>query len=414
MLRDARIALDAGDTQAGLRQLRRTAEAFPGEIVPILELWNFHQTVGLPDTEAAELRSLLTRRLADAESPLPPGVLKYLVENPDSSDDELELVLRSAVARSSVAPQDAELIESMGLLQLRLGRKDDARRSFGRLLELQPTDEARWRCIELDMQLERWEQAASLLAVFIEREPSPPWARINYVRALGKLGRYEELAGQLDQLDADRQILMEAIGEILLEAAWEFRDRGRDAEAEQLFRKLVETKPYSEEAQAALLYLYSSEEERHEREMQLRQVWKEESDPVKVLDRGASLLAAGDAAAALGFLERAAAELPDSEIAWYNLGLAAFRLERFDLAVEALGRAERINPARAEAWFNRGAALQKLDRCVEAVPELRRALELQPELSQAYFYLYVCHRALGDREASDDAYRRYSAGQDKR
>ena len=400
MLRSARIELDAGRLAPGLTALREAAEAFPQELAPVLELWNYHRRVGLPDDEASKLRALLTRRLADPDRELPPGMLKYLVENREAGEEELRLVLSATSARLAATPDDFELLQSVALLQDRLGMTDAARESSRRLLALEPSDELRWRCIDMEIEAERWEPAAELLEQLVNREEPSPWSRVLYITVMGKLGRHEELMRQLELLGATSPLSVMALKELLLEAAWDLRDADEHAEAERMFRLILEENPAHNEARTAILYFYATAEERQRHEQALAQRWSEEDNPVALMNEGADLLASGNATAAIELLERAVAALPDDEIAWFNLGVAAMRLERWERAAEALGQATRLNPRRAEAFYNRGAALRRIKRCQEAVADLERALELQPELNNAHFYLYKCYLALGDEETA--------------
>jgi len=406
MLRDARMALEQEKRAEGLELLRRAAETFPHELIPILELWRFHRLFGLPEEEVRSLRDLLIRRLAEPDSALPPGVLKFLVDG--AGEEELPLILQGVSARLEVSPENPELIDAVARLQYRLEMPEAARASLGRLLSVRATDDVRWRCVDLDIALERWEDAAGLLEEMMKGDDPTPWTRITYTDIMGKLGRYDKVMEQIEFLDSEGQILREMINDILLEAGWNLRDAGKDHEAEEVFRRVLSSDPRHPEAQAAILYLYSSEEERVGHAAALKATWEEEEDPYRLLEEAGNLLAAGNAQEAVDLLERVVAEIPDSEIAWFNLGLAAFKLERWEIAEQALSTTTRINPERAEAFFNRGGALQKLGRCHEAIDDLKQALTLQPEMAQAYYYLYECHRMLGNKEEAKEALRRYN------
>src|SRR5690606_32025910 len=102
---------------------------------------------------------------------------------------------------------------------------------------------------------------------------------------------------------------------------------------------------------------------------------------------------------AIGLLERAAPALGGgvyAEPSWYNLGLAAYKLERWRQAADAFGRAAELNGDRAETHFQRGVALHRAGDCAAAIP----ALELAPGKHQARYYLGRCHEALGNAEAA--------------
>jgi tetratricopeptide (TPR) repeat protein len=141
----------------------------------------------------------------------------------------------------------------------------------------------------------------------------------------------------------------------------------------------------------------------------VRQRREQESDPSALAQEGASLLAAGDAAGAAELLRRAATALPDSELVWFNLGLAAARLEEWSTAETAFARASEINPDRADSSLQRGIALQKLGKCEEAVAACRRALERDAGLTSAHYYLSICYSELGDAAAAAEHLRLYDA-----
>ncbi len=408
-LRSARIALEKGQVDAGLSQLKATVEAFPDELVPLVELWKYHRRHARRGDDADDVRAILTRRLADPESEIPPGVLQYLVEDRDAGPDELELVLVAAAARLAREPEAIPLLKAVADLQLRLEKKVEARTTLGRLFKIAPTDGLRWACIRLDLDLERWADVASQLEPLLDRSTPVPWARLLYTEALSKLGRHDELAAQWLLLAEEGALPAEMLRVLLFDAAWDARDLGNDGKAEEMFRQILDSDPSHQGARSAVLHLYSTVEEQQAHRKALESAWNSEEDPDALLAAGGKLLAAGDAVSARPLLERAAAALPSSEIAWYNLGLAAFQQEDWARAESALERATEINPARAESLFNRGAALQKLDRCTEAIAVINKLLTAQPEMTQAYYYLYVCHAALGQSEQAQDALKRYNA-----
>ena len=101
--------------------------------------------------------------------------------------------------------------------------------------------------------------------------------------------------------------------------------------------------------------------------------------------------------------------MPDDEIAWFNLGLCAVRLEKWEAAATALGHAIRINPDRAELHLNRGIALQQLGDYPDAIASLNRALELDSSLEQSHYYLYLCYTALNDLPSANEHRKLYDA-----
>lgn len=400
-LRQARIAEIEGRTDDALAVLREASEEFSDSVLPVVELLDFHRRHRLPEESGQELRELLKRRLLDPRSPLPSGTLRYLVDAPDATEAELNLFLEATLVRLGTERREPRLLAAAAALQERLGRLPEARETLGRLLEVQPSDPVRWHCLALDRKLERWQEVADFLRARLSAG-SHFAERMSYIEILGKLGDLEEIVRQLDLLGESAQFSrirqLGSLRSLLLQAAWDLRDAGRHDGAETIFRRVLQIEPDCAEARNALLYFYSTEEERRAHEAALAERWSAETDPDELAREGANVLAGGDAARAFELLQRAAQQLPGSEIAWFNLGLAAIRLERWSAAHEAMERATEINPSRAEAYLYRGAALQNLERCAEAIPPLEKALQLDPELDQAHYYLYFCHRALGHRE----------------
>jgi tetratricopeptide (TPR) repeat protein len=400
-LRASRLELMRGNRAEGLRLLRELAEAYPQTLVPVMALWDFHARFELPPDEVQRLRELLTQRLGDPASPLPRGTILYLVENPDAGEEEMTLILDAAERRldATEAP-DPQLLEAIGVLQSRAGRIEQARASFAMAHELQPRKELLWRLYVLDRRMERWEDAAVSLEQMREAAGPAGLLRLAYVEVLAKLGRHEELATELAAMDHHpfSKQFGNPYAELLLRSAWDLRDAGKDVEAESLFRQLIEIEPNNRSARMAILYFYSSDEERRAHEEAVRLNREQEDDPTTLAQEGADLLAAGDPAGAIDLLERASRALPESELVWFNLGLAATQLEKWSVAELAYARAATLNPSRAESVLQHGIALQKLERCEEAVAPLERALGIDSELTQAHYYLYVCYLKLGEQE----------------
>jgi tetratricopeptide (TPR) repeat protein len=400
MLRSARGMLEQGDKHGGVKLLRETVERFPEEVVALVALWDFHRHFGLPEDEAAQLHEILTQHLADPERSLPPGVLRYLIGNPDADERELELLLTAAKAR--LKDDDVEMLGAIASLQVRLELIEEARKTYGELRELAPSDMLDWQCVLLDVQLERWADAAAGLAPIVAKKDASLTSRLMYIDALSRSGQYDAMVRQIDRLPSDNPLMTELINGVLSDSAWNLRDAGKDAEAEAVFRRILAADPKNPQALAAVLYLYGTEEELRAHSVALEAARADETDPHVLLEQGGNLLAAGDAEQALTLLERASRELPDEEIAWFNLGLAALKLERWEAAERALLHATKINPSRA-------SALQELGRCAEAIEALNRTLELAPDKTEAYYYLYACHAELGNHAAAQEALRRYNA-----
>jgi tetratricopeptide (TPR) repeat protein len=413
-IRAARIARDAGDAAKARTQLEAAVELSGCELpalaamLPLLRLGAF-----TPDRTAA-LRQRLADRLANPASEIPSGLLTHLVHLPSTAaDDDLML---GALERRLAAPETkapttfdvAELLEATADLQQRRGRPDAARDTLARLLALRPTDPLRWRALFLDLQLQRWATAADVLAVMVDSPEAPVFLRETYVSVLARLGRLDEVTAQLAKLvpppsPGVGDLPTSRYAQVLLDAAWGLRDAGREADAQATFRRVLAYDPNQAEAQLALLHFYGTKEERATQAAAVAARRESETDPLALFEEGSDLLGAGDLEGARSLLARAAPQLDGTdyaEPAWYNLGTAAFKLERWDEAARAFAAAVTVNPTRVESHFKRGIALFHLERCGDAVAALRRTLELQPDKRDAHFYLAGCYAKLGDAAAA--------------
>ncbi len=438
MMRGARIARMKEDAGAELAKLQAAFEACPDEIEPVYGLMGYYQRQQALDDFYQKFRSLLLERLQDPSDDLPIGVIEYLVRSPGAGGGELEAILGNVSRQvTKAAEPDPALMRIQAQLQQRLAQDDAAAGTLERLWKQTAADDVLWPLVQLYLKLERWQEAADLMAPQVAKDGH---FRFSYVRVLGKLGRYHEALKQVELLASgtDGAVVRDAGGAppseavalqfeggyvidvvqqpglfgLLKGVAWDLRDQGQDQPAEQIFRGLLAQAPDDPEIQAIVLSLYASAEERQGHAEALANTWQSETDAIALFDEGTQRLTAGDAAGAIDLLRRAAPELPALEPAWYNLGMAAYRLEDWATVASAFGRAGELNPDRAQTFFFRGIALEKLDRCGEAVADLKRAAELDPDRALAHYYLAVCYRKQGNQTAAAAALKRYEATRD--
>ncbi len=419
MLRAARIAHMRGETAEELETLRAAADAFPREIAPIYALLEYHRWHPLGAEEHAELHQMLVRRLDDQERKLPAGALVRIVSDPNVEEDTLRLLAAHVAKRLEGAEsEDTELLNLLATAQHTLEDYEGAATTLERLRELEPSEVVTWTLYRLYLELESWEQAADMFAELVGEETveelKASELRGTYVRLLGKAGRLEEQERQIEIYLAENPPgPATALGlGVLMQSAWDLRDSGQDAEAERLFRRVAELDSESKGARAVLIHLYGTEAERRELATAEARRWQEESDAQTLFDQGTDLLTSGDAAGAIELLRRAAPELPELEAAWYNLGMAAYRLEDWETTASAFEHAAALNSERAESFFFRGIALTQLGTCTEAVEALQQALALDAGRTLAHYYLALCYRKLGDQEAYERHDRLYDASRE--
>jgi len=116
------------------------------------------------------------------------------------------------------------------------------------------------------------------------------------------------------------------------------------------------------------------------------------------LNRGAELLARGEAPAARASLGRALELRPRDSQALGLLGQTEYKMGRFEDAAQAYGRLVEENPVEPSARVNLGLANLKARRYAEAVKQLSVALDLQPAHKKAMGYLGLAHLEAGEFE----------------
>jgi tetratricopeptide (TPR) repeat protein len=105
-------------------------------------------------------------------------------------------------------------------------------------------------------------------------------------------------------------------------------------------------------------------------------------------DKGSHLLAKGDAAGSIEFLQQAIAEFPEHYKAYYDLGVAYFRLGQATEAEEAFQKAINITGGSfAPPQFGLGALLCQRQDFRHAATILERAVDLEPGSAVGKYYL---------------------------
>lgn len=146
------------------------------------------------------------------------------------------------------------------------------------------------------------------------------------------------------------------------EVALEHHQSGRMAEAEALYRQILELDP---EHPGALYLLGGIAYER------------------------------GDYGQAFALVEKALEEEPNDPDALHLLASAAYRQERYALAIELVDRALALHPGYAQAHNTRADILLTQDNPIEAAVGYQEALRLDPQLIQAHCGLGNALRAQG-------------------
>jgi Ca-activated chloride channel homolog len=118
------------------------------------------------------------------------------------------------------------------------------------------------------------------------------------------------------------------------------------------------------------------------------------------IEAGNAALKAGKAEDALGHYEQAVKKLPSDAGAHFDRGAALYALSRFDEAGQEFLRAtEAKEPAlKASAFYNLGNAFFKKEKFKEAVSAYTRALGLKPDDKQAKWNLEIALKKQKEEE----------------
>ena len=122
------------------------------------------------------------------------------------------------------------------------------------------------------------------------------------------------------------------------------------------------------------------------------------------VEQGNALMKAGKAEEALGHYDKAVAELPADPGAHFDRGAALFALSRFDEAGQEFLRATEAKDGalKASAFYNLGNAFFKKDKFKEAVEAYKRALALDPRDERAKWNLEIALRKQKEEEKNKD------------
>jgi tetratricopeptide (TPR) repeat protein len=108
----------------------------------------------------------------------------------------------------------------------------------------------------------------------------------------------------------------------------------------------------------------------------------------------------------IGAYKKAVEIKPDMHEAWYNLGNTYFKLKRYDKAIEAYKKAVEIKPDMHEAWYNLGSTYIKLENYDEVIKAYKKTVEIKPDLYQAWSQLGLNYPLLGKYDEAVAAFKK--------
>jgi tetratricopeptide (TPR) repeat protein len=365
LLREARIAGMRGQASREQEKLEQAMAEYPAEIGPVLGWLERPAAPGADPARRAAAWERLAVFVADPSRPVPLLLIERQVRDARTSAAERDRMIDALSRRSAGRPGDVRLLEALASFQLESGRKEEGRATLERLEAARPDRSQRLLLIRLDLALGNFEPALARIAVEQAAEPSPIF-RAWKLRALAGAGRTDQVAQESASLLTE----FSRPGEIPYEEAmlglFALRDADQAEAARALAAKLAEAYP-GDEFLGRLAAAPGSPE-----------ATTVQGSTFARINDGATRIAAGDHAGAYEVLAQVTREEPENEVGWYNLGLAAARLEKWDEAEAAMTKALDRRPDLVAALRERGQARIRLGRPADAVPDLERVLTLKP------------------------------------
>jgi tetratricopeptide (TPR) repeat protein len=313
-----------------------------------------------------------------------------------------------------LAPDLSVAYESLGLLELRDGRNQEAARHLARSVELFPQNYlALYHSAtvgEAKTPEERARREKDLRRV-IELNPQFPLAYARLARLLSTDdGKGEEALGlarrasELDPAVISHQLLVK----------WILANLGRKEEAARVEESILRTARSDPRALASVVWEYEQDGRLDEAEAMLQRAREASPRSVAVLERLAEFLNERKRPADAEAVLRDALKLqPDTPHLQNQLAyLLAEGGTRAAEALELIGKALKHEPNDGNYLDTRGWALFKLQRLAEAEEALRRALEQEPGSPVIQDHLGDVLLARGDRAGALEQWRRALSSDD--
>ncbi len=402
-LREARIASFREDATARDAACQAALDRCGYDTTILLDLERIYRTLKGHEKQQALVKSRLRDLLYAAER-APDMVLVRRFLNDVREEKEQRALLDGAIEGWLTRdPDDHELRRAHIDLLL---RQRELARARGHIRHLPPEwiDETLAAVtLRIDIEMGNWQDALPVLEELAARDALSQAQRRHYLHCLAESGDAETFESAIEPLIeelADRRYRRRSS---LTALVFKIYDTGAVDVARRVFRKLRDASPDDPEFARIVEHLFATPEER----AAAADAWKRQQNPHTLVTDAGKRIASGDAKSALPILERAVTLDAKSEVAWFNLGLAALQLKKYDRAEEALSRALTIAPRLIDAHYNRGITRLQLRRYEEALADLALYTKARPKETAPWFYVYQCHKALGDAEAANAARARY-------
>ncbi len=192
----------------------------------------------------------------------------------------------------------------------------------------------------------------------------------------------------------------------LLQQALAHHSANRLADAEKIYRELIQAEPRCSPAWHLLGVIAHQVGANDTAAEYIRHaISLEPNDPAYYSNMGEVLRAQNKHGDAIGMYQRALQLNPQQAEAYNNLGNCLDEIGRHEEAKQCLERAIQINPNYAAAWSNLGNALKGLTGYDVAVQCYQKAVQLDPNFAQAHNNLGALLEALGQPQPAEQCFR---------
>jgi tetratricopeptide (TPR) repeat protein/glycosyltransferase involved in cell wall biosynthesis len=307
------------------------------------------------------------RRLWDVD-PVQGGILSVAIQHHEAGRlPQAEEIYRQIL---HTHPDHPEALHLSGLAAFQVGKHDEAVRSMGKAIAINPRAPRFHNNLGLALRAQgRLDEAVASLRRAVALEPDYAEAHNNLGVAFGDQGKLDEALASFRRALALKPDYAEAtIGLGLTLAA-----QGKQQEAVESLRRALAERPDFAEAHNNLGILLKNQRKPDEAAESLR---------------------------------RALALKPDFAEAHNNLGIVLGERGEHDAAAESFRRALALKPDYAEAHNNLGCSQRDGGQRDAAVASFRQAVALKPDYAEAHNNLGLALREGGQRDAAEASFRR--------
>jgi tetratricopeptide (TPR) repeat protein len=295
-----------------------------------------------------------------------------------------------------------DLNAAVGMLAFRDGRLEDAVAALGQAVAMDPENaDLHYYHAAAFLGLGKYDEARSGFQRVLEIRPVFPEAHNDLGNLLAMSGRLDEALACYRQALQGRPEFAEARHNLGVGLC----RQGKFAEAESAFREALRLQPELPGPAKALAGVCARQGKLDEAVTLSRQGLKRQPDPETFNDLGITLARLGRHREAADAYREAIALKADFPDAHNNLGNALRNLGKLDGAIAEFREALRLRPRYPEAFNNAGIALKYKGKLDEAIASYQEALRLRPAYAEAHNNLGIALASRGKHDAAVISFR---------